>query len=341
MPALLAFLLATRVPEPLSPGTPAPALSVKTWLKGTPVTTLDPAKTYVVEFWATWCGPCKASIPHLTELAKTNRDVTFIGVSVWEEEGGVKEFVSDMGPKMDYNVGYSGNQDGMAKTWMAAAGQNGIPCAFVVKDGKIAWVGHPMEMEMPLAAIKAGTFDVAAFKKEFDKSATASRKEATASEAFAVADGLFKQGKRAEAKVALHQAVVDAPQMKGTAESIRFGWLAKEDPRAWEAKAKAMVKGGDIDGMQRLGEFAYGQAQTPAGVPMARRAIGIALAADPKDFRALYFASLVYRQTKDYKLALNATKNLLRMYPTGPTGGDEEFKKGLLKGKAELMALAR
>ena len=33
----------------------------------------------------------------------------------------------------------------MAKTWMMAAGQNGIPCAFVVgKDGKIAWIGHPM-----------------------------------------------------------------------------------------------------------------------------------------------------------------------------------------------------
>jgi thiol-disulfide isomerase/thioredoxin len=62
-------------------------------------------QTYVVEFWATWCGPCRVSIPHLTELQKKfkTQGVTFIGVSD-ETEDKVKPFVDKMGDKMDYTV---------------------------------------------------------------------------------------------------------------------------------------------------------------------------------------------------------------------------------------------
>ena len=35
----------------------------------------------VVEFWATWCGPCRTSIPHLIELQKKFKDVMFVGIS--------------------------------------------------------------------------------------------------------------------------------------------------------------------------------------------------------------------------------------------------------------------
>lgn len=143
----------------LTVGSPAPAISVAKWVKGTPVKNFEKGKVYVVEFWATWCGPCKQSIPHLTELAKKFGDkATFTGVSVWEDPKAtdnsyltkVDQFVKDWGPKMDYNVAADGFEGTMAKTWMAAAGQNGIPTAFVVgKDGKIAWIGHPL----------AGTFE--------------------------------------------------------------------------------------------------------------------------------------------------------------------------------------
>jgi thiol-disulfide isomerase/thioredoxin len=51
-------------------GDPAPPLAVSKWVKGTPVKKLGDGQVHVVEFWATWCGPCKVSIPHLTELAK-------------------------------------------------------------------------------------------------------------------------------------------------------------------------------------------------------------------------------------------------------------------------------
>ena len=58
----------------------------------------------------------------------------------------------------------------MAKTWMQAAGQNGIPTAFVVnKESRIAWIGHPMTIDSPLSKVVAGEWDIQAAKTEFDK----------------------------------------------------------------------------------------------------------------------------------------------------------------------------
>src|ERR1022692_4863203 len=78
-------LLNSAVAAKLGPGDPAPPMQIFRWVKGTPVKTFEHGKLYVVEFWATWCGPCKASIPHLTELAKKYAGkVTFSGISVSE-----------------------------------------------------------------------------------------------------------------------------------------------------------------------------------------------------------------------------------------------------------------
>ena len=176
---LLSWALANASAGELNVGDPAPKLDVKEFVKGEPVKHLDKGKVYVVEFWATWCGPCKATIPHLTELQKKHKDVTFIGVSVFEQDQkAVKPFVEGMKEKMDYRVAMDavgdGEKDGdgkMAKTWMDAAAQDGIPTAFIINaDGKVAWIGHPIEMEKPLEQILDGKYDLqtaaATFKKE-------------------------------------------------------------------------------------------------------------------------------------------------------------------------------
>lgn len=160
----------------LKVGDNAPAIKHSKWMKGNVVDKFEKGKFYVVEFWATWCGPCKQSIPHLTELAHQYKGkVTFIGMDGSEHpQPGqdpvkiVEDFIKEMGDKMDYNVAMDTQDKFMMTNWMNAAAQFGIPTAFVVdKDSKIAWIGHPMEMNEPLAQILEGTFDVKAYGEKF------------------------------------------------------------------------------------------------------------------------------------------------------------------------------
>ncbi len=104
-------------------------------LDGGTLTNADLAgKVVIVDFWATWCGPCKAAIPHLIELYDEYKDqgVEIVGVSL-DRQGAriVEPFVNQA--KINYPIVI-----GNAQVVQDFGGFRGIPTAFVIsQDGKI------------------------------------------------------------------------------------------------------------------------------------------------------------------------------------------------------------
>ncbi len=150
----------------LAVGDAAPAMTIAEWVKGEPVKGFESGKVYVVEFWATWCGPCIAGMPHLSALQKEFKDkgVTIIGVTS-EDPGNsleaVKAMTKEKGDTMGYTVAWDQGRE-TNNAFMRASGQRGIPCAFVVdKAGKIAFIGHPMLLDPVLAGVVDGSWNSA------------------------------------------------------------------------------------------------------------------------------------------------------------------------------------
>ena len=103
-------------------------------------------QTYVVEFWATWCPPCRTSIPHINKLYKTykSKGLHVFGISD-EPVDTVRNFVARKGAGMSYTV-VSDTSGSINNAYMKAAGLKGIPAAFVVgPSGRIVFIGHPMD----------------------------------------------------------------------------------------------------------------------------------------------------------------------------------------------------
>jgi len=146
-------------------GDKAPELTVSKWVKGEPAQ-VKPGNVYVVEFWATWCAPCRAEIPHITEMQKkfADKGVVFIGVTKKDDRGNtldaVEQFVKEWGDKIGYRIAF--DEGKTFDAYMTAAGINGIPYAFIIdKTGTVAWRGYAeYGIEARLSEVVAGTNDV-------------------------------------------------------------------------------------------------------------------------------------------------------------------------------------
>jgi len=125
-------------------GDEAPPVSIQEWVQGGPVE-MDTASdtVYVVEFWATWCGPCRKSIPILNALHEQHQDAGLVIIGITDEDKEtVTGFIEDKAMKYPIAI----DQD--SETWAAyaeSAGVDGIPYAFIARQGKVLWHGSPLD----------------------------------------------------------------------------------------------------------------------------------------------------------------------------------------------------
>mmetsp|Transcript_19771 Transcript_19771/g.34006 ORF Transcript_19771/g.34006 Transcript_19771/m.34006 type:complete len:232 (-) Transcript_19771:269-964(-) len=114
------------------------------FVKGDAVSEFIPGSFYLIEYWATWCPPCRNSIPHLSALQKKyeGQGLTVIGISA-EDVATVSKFVERKGDDMAYRVAVGGKP-----SYLETFKISGIPHSFLIDStGHHVWHGHPMEAE--------------------------------------------------------------------------------------------------------------------------------------------------------------------------------------------------
>jgi thiol-disulfide isomerase/thioredoxin len=138
---LVAAPVVTAETEVMPSSAPAFAATFKT-LDGKPITLAEwKGRVVVLNFWATWCPPCRTEIPHLEAGRKkyASRGVVFIGAAIEDKADSVRDFAKAY--DITYPVVMAGSDNGIALLQALGNKAAGLPFTMVLdRQGNVAAV---------------------------------------------------------------------------------------------------------------------------------------------------------------------------------------------------------
>jgi len=215
-------------------------------IQGEAPKTWEAGKVYVLECWATWCGPCVQAIPHMDALYDKYKDkgLRVVGVNVMEDDKEkVAAFVKKKGDGMSYPVLFTGKEgNAFEKDYITPGKVDGIPYSFVIKDGKFLFGTHPMGLTDDLVEglLAGGEKQDAVLKKFADKQKN-EEESSKLMEQFGDAAEAKDPSKMEEALARLEKLDPENPDLESARLEVT---IIKKD---WPSLEKQLVKFKDED----------------------------------------------------------------------------------------------
>jgi thiol-disulfide isomerase/thioredoxin len=337
-PILLAALAAGPVMA-LKPGDevgPA-ALGKAELIQGGVPAEWEPGKVYVLECWATWCGPCLAAIPHVNDLHKkfSAQGLRVIGVNVWEDgKDKVAKFVAGKGEGMAYPVVYVGRGGAFEEEWLKAAGVRGIPHAFVVRDGKLLFTTHPMGLSDEIVG------DLVAGGERAEKAAARVSEAAASRERLSALAQDFRKAKAAKDVAAMKAGLGELEKLPEAARLLPMLRLdlavAAEDWDGATAQLGALEGANKLMVTRQLAMEAAGREDMPEGFRRALLEAAAAMAGDlprPDPFLAMARVRLHWGLGEQDQAKAVAAAMAGEKYPEMLAGPVKKFAAEVAEGR--------